>query len=218
MTSQDLLQDTAEYNRKVNLARKMLKSKKCPLSTLPLMSRRPVQSRMPATVPVESGRVRRRRVSSSKAHNKPGVSEKPNNTKHKCNHALYTPMAEVRRNYETLLSWLKPVAIKASRGDIGQTSGQGRSAPGPSGLPTAQYTVSSEFIDELLDELTISDSTTECRSSSRSVPDLSNLPLTQYRVSSSFIDEMLDSLVIGGEALEGYQLSMTFVDNLLNSL
>ena len=78
--------------------------------------------------------------------------------------------------------------------------------------------MSSEFIDELLDELTISDSTTECRSSSRSVLDLSDLPLMKYRVSSSFIDEMLDSLVIGGEALEGYQPSMTFVDNLLNSL
>ena len=153
-----------------------------------------------------------------KAHIKPKVSAKPKNTQHKCNHALYTPMAEVRQNYETLLSWLKPVAIKASRGDIGQTSGQGRSAPGPSGLPTARYTVSSEFIDELLDELTISDSTTECWSSSRSVPDLSDLPLTKYRVSSSFIDKMLDSLVIGGEALEGYQRSMTFVDNLLDSL
>ena len=76
----------------------------------------------------------------------------------------------------------------------------------------------SEFIDELLDELTISDSTTECRSSSRSVPDLSDLPSTKYRVSSSFIDEMLDSLVIGDEALAGYQLSTTFVNNLLDSL
>ena len=132
----------------------MLKSKKCPLSTLPLMLKRPVQSRMPATVPVESlmskrpgqsgmsvtvpvesGRVRRRRVFSSKAHIKPKVSTQPQTTHLKCNHALYTPMAEVRRNYGTLLSLLKPVAIKASRGDICQMSGQSRSAPGPSGLP-----------------------------------------------------------------------------------
>ena len=96
MASQGLLQDTVEYNRKVNLAHKVLKSKKCPLSTLPLMSKRPVQSGMPVTVPVESlmskrpgqsgmpvtvpvesGRVRRRRVSSGKAHIKPKVSMKP---------------------------------------------------------------------------------------------------------------------------------------------
>ena len=38
MASKDLLQDTVEYNRKINLARKMLKSKKYPLPTLPLMS------------------------------------------------------------------------------------------------------------------------------------------------------------------------------------
>ena len=76
----------------------------------------------------------------------------------------------------------------------------------------------SDFVDELLDGLVISDRTTEYQSSLRSAPDLSDLPSTKYRVPSSFIDEMLDSLVISNEALEGYQPSMTFVDNLLNSL
>ena len=53
--------------------------------------------------------------------------------------------------------------------------------------------MSSEFVDELLDSLIISDRMTEYRSSLRSVPDLSDLPSTKYRVSSSFIDEMLDT-------------------------
>ena len=189
-----------------------------------LMSKRPGQSGMPVTVPVESGRVRRRRVFSSKAPIKPKVSSRPQTTRPKNNHALYTPMAEVRENYETLLSLLKPVAIKADRGDISQTSGQSRSAPKPSGLPTARYTVSPESIDELLDEILIRDSTTACpssesidellnelvisnsttarQSSSRFVLDLSDLPLTPYRVSSSFIDDMLNSLVIRGKTLK----------------
>ena len=55
MAYQSLLQDTIEYNRTVNLTRKVLKSKKkCLLSILPLMYKRPVQSKMPATVPVKS--------------------------------------------------------------------------------------------------------------------------------------------------------------------
>ena len=156
MASRDLLQDTVEYNRKVNLAQKMLKSKKYPLPTLPLMSRRPVQSGTPANVPVESGRVIRKCVSPSKANNRLWVSKKPKNTKHKCNHVLYTPMAEVRQNYETVLSWLQPAVIKASRGNICQTSRQSRSAPESSGLPSTQYRVPSEFVDELLDGLIIS--------------------------------------------------------------
>ena len=196
MAPRDLLQDTVEYNRKVNLARKVLKLKKYPLPTLPLMLRRPMQSGMPANVPVKSGKVIGRRVSPSKANNRLQVSKKPRNTKHKCNHVLYTPMAEVRRNYETVLSWLRPAAIKTS----------------------TWYRVSSEFVDELLDSLTISDRTTESQSSLRSIPDLSGLPHTKYRVSPSFIDKMLDNLVISKEALEGYHPSMTFVDNLLNSL
>ena len=57
-------------------------------------------------------------------------------------------------------------------------------------------------IDELLNELVISNSTTACQSSSRFVLDLSDLPLTPYRVSSSFIDDMVKSLVIRGKTLK----------------
>ena len=118
MASRDLLQDTVEYNRKVNLAQKVLKWKKNPLPTLPLMSIGPMQSGVPANVPVESDKVIRRCVTPNKANKRLRVSKSPKNTKHMCNHVLYTPMAEVRRNYETMLSWLQPTVIKGSRGNI----------------------------------------------------------------------------------------------------
>ena len=104
MASRDLLQDTVEYNRKVNLARKVLKLKKYPLPSLPLMLVGPVQSGVPANVPVESDKVIRRRVTPNKANKRLQVSKSPKNTKHMCNHVLYSLMAELRRKYETVLS------------------------------------------------------------------------------------------------------------------
>ena len=181
-------------------------------------SNRPVQPGVSANVPVESNKVTRRCVAPSKTNNRLQVSRTPKNTKHVCNHVLYTPMAELRRNYEMVLSWLQPAAIKESKGNIHQESRQSRSAPGSSELPSTRYRVPSDFVDELLDSLVISDRTIEYRSSLRSAPDFSDLPNTKYRVPSSFIDKMLDSLVISDEALDGYQPSMTFVDNLLKSL
>ena len=254
IASRDLLQDTVEYNRKINLTRKMLKLKRCPLPTLPLSLVGPIQPVVSANVPVESGKVvgrclwaKRRvassevndrpvqpgvsvdvpvesnkviegRVAPSKANNRLLMSKTPKKTKHVCNHVLYTPMAELRRNYETVLSWLQPAAIKVSKGNIRQKSRQSRSAPESSELPSTRYRVPSDFVDELLDGLVISDRTTEYQSSLRSAPDLSDLPSTKYRVPSSFIDKMLDSPVISDGALEGYTPSMTFVDNFLDSL
>ena len=116
MAPRDLLQDTVEYNRKVNLTQKMLKSKKCPLPTLPLMSVGPVQPGVPANVPVKSGKVIRRRVAPSKANDRLRMSRTPKNTKHVCNHVLYTPMAELRCNYETMLLWLQPVCRQGKQG------------------------------------------------------------------------------------------------------
>ena len=71
MAPRDLLQDTVEYNRKVNLTWKMLKSKKHPLPTLPLMLVGPVQPGVPANVPVKSGKVIRRHVATSEDSNRP---------------------------------------------------------------------------------------------------------------------------------------------------
>ena len=83
MTPKELLQDTVEYNRKLNLTQKTLKSKKRPLPTLPLGLVGPIQPHVPASVPVESGKVVGRRlwaqrhVASSEVNGKPvqpGVS------------------------------------------------------------------------------------------------------------------------------------------------
>ena len=71
MAPRDLLQDTVEYNRKVNLTQKMLKLKKYALPTLPLMSVGPMQSGVPANVPVKSGKVTRRPVALGEASNRP---------------------------------------------------------------------------------------------------------------------------------------------------
>ena len=65
-------------------------------------------------------------------------------------------MAELRCNYETVLLWLQPAVIKASRGNIRQNSRQSRSAQESSELPSTWYRVLSDFVDELLDGLVIS--------------------------------------------------------------
>ena len=117
-----------------------------------------------------------------------------------------------------MLSELQPSGINTSQGNIHPKKRQSNLVPNFSELLATRYRVTSEFVDELLDSLTISDRTTESQSSLRSTPDLSGLPSTKYRASPSFIDEILENLVISKEALEGYHPSMTFVDNLLDSL
>ena len=57
MAPKELLQDTVEYNRRLNLSRKMLKSKKLPLPALPLGLVGPLQPHVSASVPAESGKV-----------------------------------------------------------------------------------------------------------------------------------------------------------------
>ena len=81
-------------------------------------SNRPVQPGVPNNVCVESSKVMRGQVAPSKANNRLWMSRTPKNTKHVCNHVLYTPMAKLRRNYETVLSWLQLAAIKVSQGNI----------------------------------------------------------------------------------------------------
>ena len=182
MAPKELLQDTVEYNRRLNLSRKMLKSKKCPLPALPLGLVGPLQPHVSASVPAESGKVvgrslwaQRRRASRnslqsgvsvrvsvesdrvvegravpSNASNRILMSKTPQKTKNMCNYVLYTPVAELKHNYETVLSWLQTVSIQAATGNIEQRSRQVAPAPGSSGLPRARYRVSSAFIDELL--------------------------------------------------------------------
>ena len=124
-------------------------------------------------------------------------------------------MAEMRRNYETVLSWLRPSGINKSQGDILPKKKQSNQIPDLSDLPATRYRVTSGFVDELLDSLTTSDRTSRSQSPLSSIPDLSDLPSTRYRVSYSFIDDMLDDLMI---SKEGYNQSTNFADSLLDSL
>ena len=95
--------------------------------------------------------IARHRVSQDTS-NKVLMPESPQKTKHACNHVLYTPMAEMRRNYETVLSWLRPVSSQAATGDLPQRSRQVGPAPGSSGLPRAPYR---DFADELLADIDV---------------------------------------------------------------
>ena len=106
-------------------------------------------------------------------------------------------MAELRRNYETVLSWLHPSGISKNQGDLLLKKKQSNQILDLSDLPATRYRVPPEFVDELLDSLTTSDRTPRSPSSSSSMPDLLDLPSTRYQVSSSFIDELLDDLMVG---------------------
>ena len=217
MAPKNLLQDTVEYNRKINRTRKMLKSKKSSQYPLPLKLTRPIQSGIPATVPVESVKVLKKGISSTKINNKLHVSKNHRNTKQNCDHVLYTPIAVVKQNYKTVMSLLQPSGIETRWGNIRPKKSNTNLVTNFSDLPTTRYRVTSKFVDELLDSLTTRNRMTKSQSNLKSIPDLSGLSTRRYRLSPSFIDEMLDNLVISKKFLEGYHPS-TFVENLLNSL
>ena len=182
MAPRDLLQDTIDYNRKVNLARRMMKSTKYSPPTLPFMSAWPLQPEVSTNVPIKSVKVIRRHVVPCGANKRLWMSRNHKDTQHTCNHAIYTPMVELRCNNETVLSWLQPVIVKASKVDIRQKNRQINSAPDPSELPSTRYRVPSGFVDELLDGLVISDRTTGYRSSLRSAPDCQTQSTESLRV------------------------------------
>ena len=94
-------------------------STKCSLSILPIMSVGPLQQGVCTYVPVKSVKMIRRCVVPSWVSKKRRVSKKPKN---RYNHACYTPIAELRCNYETLLSWLKLVVPKADSGETCENS------------------------------------------------------------------------------------------------
>ena len=75
MAPMNLLQDTVKYNCRINLIRKMLKSKKCPQSLLSLKSTQSIQSGRSAWVPVEPVKSPRN-LSSSTDQGKPQVTKK----------------------------------------------------------------------------------------------------------------------------------------------
>ena len=80
------------------------------------------------------------------------MPESPQEAKHTCNHVLYTSPGELRHNYETVLSMLRPVSSQAATGDLPQRSRQGGPAPGSSRLPGTPYR---DFVDELLADIDV---------------------------------------------------------------
>ena len=69
-------------------------------------SRNSLQSGVSVRVSSDSDGMIARCGVSQDTSNKVLMPESPQKTKHACNHVLYTPMAEMRCNYETVLSWL----------------------------------------------------------------------------------------------------------------
>ena len=113
MVYRGLLRNTFEYSRKVNLAQRVMQSTRCFLPTLPIMSVGSLQQGVCTFAPVKSVKVMRRHVVSGRVSKKCRVSRKPKNM---YSNVCYTPMAELRRNYETLLLQLKPVVPKVDSG------------------------------------------------------------------------------------------------------
>ena len=104
------IQDTAEYNQKINLIRKMFKSKKYPQSLLSLKSTRSSQSGRSAKASVEPIKSSCN-LSSSKGQGRPQVTKE---SQDKCDQVLYTSLAEERENYETLLLLIRPSGLNTS--------------------------------------------------------------------------------------------------------
>ena len=115
-------------------------------------SRNSLQSGVSVRVSSDSDEVIAGRGVSQDTSNKVLMPESLQKTKHVSNHVLYTPMAEMRRNYETVLSWLQPVSSHSAPSDLPQRSRQVGPAPGSSGLPRAPFR---EFADELLADIDV---------------------------------------------------------------
>ena len=147
MAPKNLLQDTVEYNRKINRTRKMLKSKKSSQYPLPLKLTRPIQSGIPATVPVESVKILKKGISSTKINNKLHVSKNHRNTKQNCDHTRYRVTSKF---VDELLDSL------TTRNRMTKSQSNLKSIPDLSGLPTRRYKLPPNFIEEMLDNLVIS--------------------------------------------------------------
>ena len=78
------------------------------------------------------------------------IPESPQEARHLSNHVLYTPPAKLRRNYETLLSMIRPGPNQTARGDLPQRDRTGGPATGSSRLPGVPY---KDFVDGLLADI-----------------------------------------------------------------
>ena len=154
MAPKNLLQDTVEYNRKINRTRKMLKSKKFSQYPLPLKLTKPIQSGIPATVPVESVKVLKKGISSTKINNKLHVSK----NHRKSNTNLVTNFSDLPTTRYRVTSKFVDELLDSltTRNRMTKSQSNLKSIPDLSGLSTRRYRPSPSFIDEMLDNLVIS--------------------------------------------------------------
>ena len=121
MAPRSLIQDTIEYNRKINSIRRMFKSKKYSQSLLPPKSTRSPQSENSTEVSVEPIDPPCN-LSSSKGQDRPRVTKESQN---RCDPLPYTSLAEEWENYETLLLFIKPSNLNMNRGNIRHKKSKG---------------------------------------------------------------------------------------------
>ena len=190
MAPRSSIQDTIEYNRKINLIRRMFKSKKYSQSLLPSKSTRSPQSGSSTKVsvkPIDPPC----NLSSSKGQDRPRVTK---GSQDKCDSVLYTSLAEKRENFKTLLLFIQPSS--APQRDLLPKKEQPCN-PDLSDLPSARYTLPPEYVDDLLNDLTINRSQGDSLLQEHQCNfnlDLSDLPPTRYSLPSNFVDEFLDDL------------------------
>ena len=116
--------------------------------------------------------------------------------KRSTNQVLYTPMSELRRNYETLLSMIQPSS--APQRDL-PLKKEKLCNLDLSDLPSARYTLPSGYVDDLLNDLTINRSQGDSllqEHQCNSNLDLSDLPSTRYTLPPGFVDKFLDELEV----------------------
>ena len=115
-------------------------------------SRRSLQSGVSDSAPSDSDDIITRCEFSLDTYSNVLRPKFPQETRHISNHVLYTPPAELRWNYETLLSMIRPAPSQTTTGDLPQRSRMGGPATGPSRLPGAPY---KDFVDELLADIDV---------------------------------------------------------------
>ena len=133
----------------------------------------------------------KRNLSSSKGQDRPRMTKE---SQDKCDSVLYTSLAEERENFETLLLFIQPSS--APQRDLLPKKEQPCN-PDLSDLPSARYTLPPEYVDDLLNDLTINRSQGDSLLQEHQCNfnlDLSDLPPTQYSLPSNFVDEFLSDL------------------------
>ena len=112
MSPKELVQDTVQYNKRLNLVRKLLKAYKCSETPSPF---RLTSSQTSKWLPRASDPVAKEHMAPSAATTKPRTSRRPRKSKPVLDHVRPTPMAELKHNYKMVLSRLQPASLAAAK-------------------------------------------------------------------------------------------------------